>query len=545
MSKKEFIGISLEGDVLKIAQVHLSKGKLSLDKLDRITLIEKLDKSKERKDSKKSNDDTTVKVEAESVFGIEEKTSPNDTSNQTSTETAVKTDTDILSVAEGEVSEQVESNEMLIHNLLISIDSKWVNIGLNISSGSTIFQIVKGQNHLDLKKKELSVVINEKLESIYGDTKSSDHYAYEVRDDGTLILASNDNEIELLNLIDQSKDLYSGKVFIKEILPDEAALIGLVRNNYQLEDYEITGIVNLGEKTTRLIFLKGNQVWSVTPLINEGTKSKNVLSTVYSKILFQLDTSELPSLERIVITNNVLGDSALTFFKKNFTDIKVENLNFDDRLLTYESDLKHIVPSYTSAIALAWAAAGYKNEAYKSYSFLPGYIVDRQKVFKLQWHGVLFLLLIAFMPALFNYLYKNNLKTINSLQSEILRTDNQIKNVRPLVIGVNDLSSKYNQINQQLKRLDALNKGTDKWGKTLSLVNNGVAQVNGCWIINMRKVKDGLLIQGYSLYRSRIPRFTDLFSKANLQDVHVGKMKGKKVYKFTVMVQKVLNDKTD
>ncbi|HKJ33672.1 MAG TPA: hypothetical protein VKA34_17685, partial [Balneolales bacterium] len=228
MSKKEFIGISLEGDVLKIAQVHLSKGKLSLDKLDRITLIEKLDKSKERKDSKKSNDDTTVKVEAESVFGIEEKTSPNDTSNQTSTETAVKTDTDILSVAEGEVSEQVESNEMLIHNLLISIDSKWVNIGLNISSGSTIFQIVKGQNHLDLKKKELSVVINEKLESIYGDTKSSDHYAYEVRDDGTLILASNDNEIELLNLIDQSKDLYSGKVFIKEILPDEAALIGLV-----------------------------------------------------------------------------------------------------------------------------------------------------------------------------------------------------------------------------------------------------------------------------------------------------------------------------
>jgi hypothetical protein len=38
----------------------------------------------------------------------------------------------------------------------------------------------------------------------------------------------------------------------------------------------------------------------VSPVINEGTSDKGFLSTVFSKILFQLDTGEVPGLDKIV-----------------------------------------------------------------------------------------------------------------------------------------------------------------------------------------------------------------------------------------------------
>jgi len=301
MSKKKFVGLSKEEDVLKIAQIHLAKGKVVVDKLDQITL-HKEDKKGEDHDKDNIKDSSSDKVfepsegyteesfddmGTDSIFGIEDDiNSSNGTIVESAPEfesnTMIQEDADVLTIESIQkdekvnLSKQSQNNAMLIHNLLLSINKNKAKYGLNIPSGSTIFQIIKDQDHGKLKKKALESVIDEKLESIYGSVKSSDHYGYEVRKDGALVLASNDNEIELLNLIDQSKDLFYDKVRINEVLPDEVSLIGLVRNNYQLKEHEITGIVNLGQKTTRLIFLKGDQIWSVTPLINEGTQSKHV-----------------------------------------------------------------------------------------------------------------------------------------------------------------------------------------------------------------------------------------------------------------------------
>jgi len=557
MSKKKFVGISKEDDILKIAQIHLVKGKIVVDKLDQITLHEEAKQNTDNGNDgiKDNNSDNFTEVsfddmDTDSIFGIGDDGPSNGTtlvepSSDFDSDSMVQEDTDVLTVESVKTDEKVnlgkqsQNNAMLVHNLLLSVNKSKAKYALNIPSGSTIFQIIKDQDHSKLKKKVLSSVIDDKLESIYGATKSSDHYGYEIRKDGALVLASNDNEIELLNLMDQSKDLFYDKVTINEILPDEVSLIGLIRNNYKLKEHEITGIVDLGQKTTRLIFLKGDQIWSVTPLINEGTQSKHVLSTIYSKILFQLDTGELPSLERIVIANNVLGNKAITFFKRNFLDIIVENLQFDKKNVEIAPELKKTYQDYTTAIGIAWAASGYKQAAFDGFSFLPTYIADRQKVFKLHWHGMLLLALIAMVPALFNYSYHQKIEKINNLKNQIRYTDNKIENVRPLVIGVQTISQKYNKINKQIARLQSLDKGTDTWAKTLNVMDKGMEKINSCWVTAMRSVKGGILIQGYSLYRNRIPQFTNLFSKAVLQNVQVDKMKGKKVYQFTVMVQKV------
>ncbi len=105
--------------------------------------------------------------------------------------------------------------------------------------------------------------------------------------------------------------------------------------------------------------MKGRELWLVSPVINEGKNSSHVLGTIFSKILFQLDAGELPSLERIILANNWLGEKSVEFFQKNFPDILVEEFKFDPEKIEFDPKLDdEAVSHYTTAIGIAWAATG-------------------------------------------------------------------------------------------------------------------------------------------------------------------------------------------
>lgn len=533
MSKKEFVGLVLDGDIIQIALLTIANRKLHLSKIDKITLSENPENLKKNKEEN---------LGLEDVFGIEDAGLP-DAKNDETDETQLQEDDDILSLVEDDKTEE-QSDEMIVQGLLSSISTKRVEIGLNIPSGVTVFQVFKDQNYSELKKKELLELIQDKLETLYGAPKSSDSYSQEIRTDGSLVLASDESESVFLDLIERSKTLYPGRVFIREILPDEATLINLVRVNYELNENEVTGIVLFGTKSSRLIFMKGKELWLVSPIINEGKNSSHVLGTIFSKILFQLDAGELPSLERIILANNWLGEKSIDFFQKNFPDIIVEEFKFNSEKIEFDSKLDDAVSHYTTAIGMAWAASGQDTKEFSHFSFLPGYIRDRQKLFKLEWHGVVLLLLIALTPLWFNHFYGINNNKIQSVRNEIERTQIQINNVHSLVVGTNYLSQKYSIDNEKLQYVKELSQGTLRWSKTLKIINDGFKNIHGAWITSMQSSKNGLVLEGYSLYRDRIPKITALFANATLKSVSITKIRKLQAYKYNILVKSVVSDST-
>lgn len=532
MSKKEFVGLVLDGDVIQVAYLSVANKKLHLSKIDKITL------SENPEEHQKNTED---ELGLEDVFGIEEPEQVSENATPADAESKEE-DEDILSLV-GDSDIEVQSDEMVVQSLLSGINMKQVDLGLNIPSGTTVFQVFKDQNYKDLKNKELVEIIQEKLETLYGSPKSSDSYAQEIRSDGALVLASNENESAFLDLIERSKTLYPGKVFIREVLPDEGILIDLVRTNYELDENEVTGIVLFGTQTSRLIFMKGRELWLVSPVINEGKNSSHVLGTIFSKILFQLDAGELPSLERIILANNWLGERSVEFFQKNFPDILVEEFKYNPEKIEFDPKIEtEAIHHYTTAIGIAWAASGTDAREFSHYSFLPEYIRERQKFFKLEWHGVVLLLLIALTPLWFNHFYGINSNKISNLKNDLERTQIQLKNIHSIVVGTNYLSQKYSIDNERLKYVKELSEGTLKWSKTLQIVNNGFKNIKGAWITSLRSAKDGISIQGYSLYRNRIPEITELFADATLQSVNIAKVREVQVYKYNIYVKKVVSD---
>ncbi|MEL7834565.1 hypothetical protein [Fodinibius sp. Rm-B-1B1-1] len=541
--KNEYVGIAVQDDLIRVAQLRVEGNSVRIVKLDRFSLVERIKSQSQSQNRNAHAEEDSVfeeDADADSIFGLEE--------DEESEEESIEDELDLSELEEDTSNEEVgldmveeseapQSNELLLYNILADIDSDKVNLGLNIPAGDTIFQVIRDTDFSEVKKKDLIEDLEAKLESIYGTPKSPDNYSYEIREDGSLLLGSVEDESVTLQAINRTRELYTGKLIIQDIIPDEVGLVGMVRANYELDPDEMTGIIQFGKESCRVVFMKGEEVWLVSPIINEGTEKKSFMNTVFSKILFQLDTGEVPSLDRIILANNTKGAEAVDFFKQNFPDIHVEDLQVKEEYIESESVESSAIPAFTTAIATALAASGAKADVFPDISFVPKYVEDRQKIFKLQWHGLLILFLIFLTPITFNYFYTQNAQQIDSYSSELNQMNSQLERLDPIVEEVGQLEQDLSVLKEKLTMLDTLTQGSKEWSEKLDMLNKGVDGVNNTWITSFSQSGDGTFIQGYTLYRNRIPEIVNIFDEATLLSVNNETIREKQVYTFSILIQ--------
>lgn len=543
MSKKDYIGLALDSDDLKVADLQFHKRKLVLQKLTKTTFSSKKEKQKKKPARKKEE----VASDSDALFGIGGSTSKPEMEEQDQS-FEVLDDLDILSMTDNvngiDDEGASDGNENVLFHIIAGINAKQVQLGLNISSGSALFQILKDEDFSVLKPKQVKEIVEDKLRSIYDQDKSSDQYAYDIREDGSLMLISIEKNPELLDMVEKGQVFYSGKTFINKILPDEAAILGLTRANYNLRENEVTGIVLFGMKSTRLIFLKGEEITAISPIISEGIHSKGILKTVFSKILLQLDSGVLPSLDRLIIANNMLGEECIDYLADSFPDITVEEFHYHPDKFNITEDIEEDIAPFTTAIAMAWAASGADAPLFNTFDFVPEYVKERQKVFKLEWHGVILLCLIAITPIVFNHYYQKNKDQIHELTVDINRTDNVLNQIHSTVVGTQYLAKKYQITDAKLGLLQKISSDSYKWRTILNHLNRGTDLVHGIWITSMRKVSNGIALDGYSLSRNQIPVFAATFDDALLQNVIIQPIREHNVNKFTMVISQVVQDST-
>lgn len=555
---KLYTGLSLEDDSIKIVRISVSGKIAKLEKVDKIKLVNAPQKDIDFKEQEEEIFDVFDDLEDDTIFGIEDDSDLDDENIETGdTEESDELDLDldldlddlddddsILNVddmASEAESDMAGTNELLVYNILTDLDPSKVKLSVNIPSGSTIFQILRDIDFSSIKKKDLQIIVDDRLESLYGAPKGNDFYSTTIRDDGSLLLVSIDENPQVLQLIHQSESIYSGKVTINEVLPDEALIIGLFRANYDVDLESITALIQYSEESCRVIFLKGNNLLSISPIITEGASSKKFLNTVFSKVLFQLDTGEVPSLDRIILCNNSLNGTAVEFFEDRFPDIEVSEFIFDDEIFDTNGFEPGVISSFTSAISLAWADAGFQKQSFPDISFLPSYVKDRQKIFKLQWHGFLLVALIISVFPITNYFYLGNSTEIVSLRENVSSRKAEIRVLENTVQEYNRVNSELSSIQNKLVLLDELSEETLKWSVNLDLINKGIDNIDSIWLTSLSQPNEtGIDLSGIAIYRNRIPMIADMFSKAVLKDVQRILIRDKEVFSFTYTVSEVV-----
>jgi hypothetical protein len=549
LTSREYIGLSLEGDFLKIARVKPNKKGLQLIRLDKLKLVEPIrQKEKTFAEEPTSSEDVFTEEDPDSIFGLDDL--DDDDASDELEEIDLSSIEDEPEDAFGETdlveeASEPRNNMELLVRYLDDFSKKRVMLGLNVESGGTIFQIIKNTNFKELKKKDVEDNVQEKLHAIYGRAPSKDLYDYFIRDNGSLLIASIDDESPTLGLVSRTLELFERNVYINDVIPDEVAMIGLYRNHYDNQEGQITGLIQFGPNKCRMVFMQGHEVLQVSPVINEGTANKNFLNTIFSKILFQLDTGEIPGVDRLILFNNNMGEKATDFFRSNFPDLGCEDFKFNPELFSYDESVEDLVPAFTTTIGIAATAAGIGTDQYPKISFLPDYIDDKQKMFKLQWHGIVLLVLVGLSPVILNHFYQQNAAQIDQLQAQANRTQAAINDLQPLVQESEMLSAQLGELQGQLSLLTDLSRDNIRWTVTMDRFNRAVEQVGGLWVNSFRQNNDVLMVDGYSLTRERIPQLANQFPTVTLLSVRREEIRERDVFYFNMMIRRVVEDESE
>jgi hypothetical protein len=151
---------------------------------------------------------------------------------------------------------------------------------------------------------------------------------------------------------------------------------------------------------------------------------------------------------------------------------------------------------------------------------------------------MLILFLIFLTPITVNYFYNQNARQIESYSNELTQIDNEITRLNPIVEKTESLNENLAILKEKLVMLDTLAQGSREWSAKMNMINQGIRSVGSSWITTFSQSEGGTFIQGYTLYRNRVPQIVNLFADATLKSVNYQDLREKKVYNFSILVKK-------
>ncbi|MCC5942376.1 MAG: SPOR domain-containing protein [Balneolaceae bacterium] len=552
MAKKEFIGITYESDRLRLARIRATKAGLELLEVDTIHLPQPILSQREPAPGQQDFSgeyDGIFEAETSPATGLDDLDDLENFDFEEGGEESADLgglDNDFDMTRPKDISEAAEDNEQMLAQYVAKYSSSKLNIGLHIPFGKTTFQFFKNVDPSKMKKRDRKEFFEEKLRPIFGRDILEEHYSWVKIGENDCLLAYNPNDLELLNLVELAETYSKKKLLVKDRQPDESIWAGLVRTNYNTEADEITGLIALGEKSSRIMFMKGSEIISVLPIITEGEEEENILNTIFSKILFEIDKGEIPKINRMLLVRSAkLSEKALKYFKKQFEDIEVDYFTLHPERFTYSDEIMNspeYLQPYITAIGAAWAASGENAKEFAGFSLVPEYVLENQRTLKIEWHGIMILALIALTPLFLNNLYNDRSDTLQQLEQQNRLLQTEIDELRPIANMTEDLIQDAMVINGENDRLLELARYSQKWSEVLRTFNNGVADIPGVWLTSLRTSDPHLNISGISLSREQIPVIARLFSDMNINQVTETEIRGQRVYTFAMQANNFRND---
>ena len=324
---------------------------------------------------------------------------------------------------------------------------------------------------------------------------------------------------------------------ISFIESDVVSIINLINLNYDFSDEEITVIIYVGEDQSRLIFMQGNHLLHISPIVNEGTDSILVFETIYNKIMLEQDNLNLQKIDR-VFTSGQAGEMGVKAYMSSMFPSKaqktVEDLQLQN-LVVYDTDKfsNEQLAQFAIPIGAAWRILEKKNERLIDIDLTPQKLRERQKILKLGLSGWAIIAVVFLLSWYFSW-------EIASLKHEIITKNSEINIKQRELDHLQALDKELTTANVQLENfkktysvLDSMLSRTKNYNQFLNKVSRKSKYYGGMWITEItHQGARNVQIKGYSLFRTRIASFSESLGAATLKMVETSEIREKTVYHF-------------
>jgi Tfp pilus assembly protein PilN len=500
------LGLFIDGLDVKLAHLTLRKNRVVVEDLASATLVTKFQEAR----------------------AVEEISSAADTADAFAVPVAT---------AESTAGEGGDDNNAVLLGLLAKYPKGKYSLTYALAEPSLYYHML--ESDFGLKGKRLKARILEELRSIRAFQPSEDAVDAIKTDEGNLLCVVREDGLSLINALEGIKGFIGNRLpMIPAIDSADVGLMNTVRLNYDLQPEDVSVVIYVGVEFTRLIFMRGDHFYQFAPIIGEGYDSPNLQNTVYSRLLLEQDNLAIPRINRIILAGQCKRIGFKEFLSQQLPDQEIEYLltpQLDTSMLSAED--QDMVSEYAIAIGTAWKVLEPDNKHLYNINLLPAEVREGQRVFKLAWHGYLLLALLFAGTLLFTMQITQKNKEIGDLRSQLTLKESQRAENLTLSNSIMALEEQLGRYRASLALYDSLVPGSERWSKILTQLSHGVEDLNSIWLTDFNGTEAGAVnLNGYAVYRTRIPRLSTLFETALLQEVTVQSIREQTVYRYKIDV---------
>jgi hypothetical protein len=435
------------------------------------------------------------------------------------------------------IPENSSDNTEVLANVLRTYSHKKYKLGISVSEPEIFYAPFASNWGLkgdDLKRKIIENLAIERPDA--ADLSPNDVQIIEVANKDILAIVRG-TEFPVVNLVGKIRKLLGNKdTKISFIEGAEISLVNLVKKNYKFEPDEISVIVFIGHEFSRLIFMLGDELLGISQMIGEGIDSYEISHTIFSRLLLELDNLNLKKMDNIILCGEAYEVDTLSFLKEKFSeDVDVEYFSFNN---IANSSVDPLLSRFAISVGVAWRALEEQNNDIYQIDLLPKVVRERQKFFKLGLIGWLLLLMLPLLTFFFTTRTAEYSKQVEDLQNEIQSKQEELTLLQKPKKELEELKIKLSGYDNVFAKLDSLLLGTKTWSYFLTKATQATRRVGGIWITEIKSSSTNhIVLTGYSLYRSRIPEFSNRLGKTVLKKVEVQEIRERTVYNFELEVQ--------
>jgi hypothetical protein len=503
---KTALGIFVDGLDVKLAHLSVKGKRVTVQELRSATLVSKLE---ERKLA-----EVAVGVDGADAFTVP-----------------------MTATAEPVSEGQTEDNNAVLLGLLAQYPTSKYSLTYSISEPAIYYHLL--ESDLGLKGKKLKDHILNELRNIRSFQPAHDAVDSIRTEEGNLLCVVREDGLSLINSLENIRSFIGRRLpRIPAIDSADISLMNMVRLNYDLQAHDVSVVIYVGAEFTRLIFMRGNQFYQFAPILGEGYDSPNLQNTVYSRLLLEQDNLGIPRISRIILAGESRRINFKEFLAQQLPDQEVDYLlapQLDSSPLAAEQ--QEAISEYAVAIGAAWKVLQPTNPSVYKINLLPDVVREGQRVFKLAWHGVVLMAFLFASAFIFTYTYLQKSKSISDAQELLERKRGQLAENETLQNSINGLQEQIGRFQASLALYDTLVPGSERWSKMFTELSHGVEDLNSIWLTDFSTVPNGpLTMNGFTVYRTRIPRLSTLFDNSILKEVNVQAIREQTVYRYRIEV---------
>ncbi len=336
------------------------------------------------------------------------------------------------------------------------------------------------------------------------------------------------------------------KSFVNNRLPEiafieslELSLVNLVLKSRGEEDEEkITLILHVGMDASRFIFMKGNRLHHISPVIADGANSPNISATLGSRLMFELDTLNLQSVDEVLLSGEACNVGVQEFLEEKLSEeIRVLPVTSAGMVNTGALDetAEEMAP-YGAALGAAIHALMPKDGDLIDIDLTPKRIKEGQNKLLLGPPGWVMLFLIPIIGLSMAYYISQQIAEMYHLKRIVYPMRAQIYRYDDVEAEIAAAQQELASFERSFSVIDSLGTDTDTWSRFLSRVSRINRNIGNFWLLDVKAEGDNRVhMSGYSLYRNSVPRFVEALGNAELKRVEVQDIREKTVYRFEIL----------